>query len=153
MRCLSIETRQFARAKSDLDAILSNPGLMEHLRTDPSLIHHFHQATGKYLASGQAAEGRAIARAALNLAKVLKQRQGESHYHLAAYALSSRTDREFVAKTVQELAWAFEAHQDYRRDYARDEIFNPIRSQIDAAVSAQIFEYRRLAGRRPARTD
>jgi serine/threonine protein kinase/tetratricopeptide (TPR) repeat protein len=144
----SIESRRFEEARSDIDAVLEHPGLPEYLRKDPSFIRRFHLATYKYLMSGKLEEARAVAQAAVHLAFTLKLPRAESHLNVArAFAVSAIKDRQYIAKTVDELAWAFQAHEDYRRYYAQDETFNPIRQEIDAAVERRIEQYRSQLGR------
>jgi serine/threonine protein kinase len=145
-----IEAARFDEAARDLGAVLEAPGLLEHLRRDPSFIRRFHHATRKYLTNGKVGEARTLAQAAIHFVLTLKQPRAESHFNLAlVYAVSSRTDPEFLSKTVEELAWAFEAHADYRRYYAQEARFNPIRHQIDAAVERKIEEYRRRLLEKP----
>ena len=65
---LSIETRQFEEAQRDLDSVLTNPRLIEHIQKDPTFIRRFHHASRRYCLYGKFQEGRAIARRALDLA-------------------------------------------------------------------------------------
>ena len=143
------------RRKRDLDAIQYNTGLLEHLRKDPSFIGRFHTASSKFLNSGKVEEGRALAKAALHLAVVLEQPRAQSHYQLArAYAVLV-SNRFWIHRPDGrgQLVWAFEAHQDYRRYYAQDSMFDAIRRQIDAEVQSQILLYRRRLGRPLAEAD
>jgi hypothetical protein len=150
----SIEGQRFEAARRDIDAVLSHPGLADYLRKDPAFIRRFHLATYKYLMGGKLEEARSLAQAALRLVVALKQPLAESHFNLArAFAVSAIRDRQYIAKTVEQLAWSFQAHEDYRRYYAENEIFDPLRPQIDAVVERKVEEYRALRGRPLARAN
>jgi len=132
---LSIETRQFEAARRDLDSVLTNPGLIEHIRKDPTFIRRLHEASHRYSFYGKFQESRAIARRTLDLAITLRLPRGESHYNLAwAYAISARTDPQFIAKAADQLYRVFVANPLNHRNYARDPAFEPVRYQIDAEL-------------------
>ena len=108
---LSIETRRFEQAQRDLDSVLTNPGLIEHIQKDPTFIQRFHHASRQYCLNGKFQEGRAIARRALDLAITLGLPRAESHYNLArAYAISARTEPQFIAEAADQLYQAFVAN-------------------------------------------
>jgi serine/threonine protein kinase len=132
----AIESQRFGEARRDLEAILNHPGLISHLRKDPTFIRCLHRASGWFALSGHLEEGRALARRALDLALILKQHRGECHYYLArAYAISARTDPQFMAEAANQLYRALVANPEYReRYYEVDSLFDPVRVQIDAAL-------------------
>jgi len=129
---LAIETRRFEAAHREFDAVLTNPGLIEHVQKEPKFIRRFHHASRQYCLNGKFQEGRAIARRALDLAITLRLPPDESHYYLArAYAISARTDPQFIAKAADQLYWVFVAHPLNHGVYARDPAFKPVRAQVD----------------------
>jgi len=132
---LSIDARRFEEAQRDFDSVLTNPGLIEHLQMDPTFIRRFHLASRRYCLNGKFPEGRAIARRALDLAITLRLPRGESHYNLArAYAMSARTDPQFIAKAADQLYQLFVANPFNHGIYAIDPAFEPVRCQIDAEL-------------------
>jgi serine/threonine protein kinase len=132
---LSIEARRFEDAQRDIELVLANSGLFEHLKKDPAFIRRFHHAARRYLTNGKHQEGRAIARRALDLALAAGLPPAESHFNLArAYAVSARTDSRFVAPAADQLYKLFVAHPANRRFYTEDRAFDPVREQIDAVL-------------------
>ena len=132
---LSIETGRFEEAQRDLDAVLSNPGLIEHLQKDPTFIRCFHHASRGYCFNGKFQEGRATAQRALDLSITLGLPRGESHYNLArAYAMSARTDPQFIAEAADQLYRLFVANPLNHGIYTMEPAFEPVRYQIDAEL-------------------
>ncbi|MFI5456114.1 MAG: protein kinase [Isosphaerales bacterium] len=144
---LSIETRRFEAAHREFDAVLTNPGLIEHVQKEPKFIRRFHHASRQYCLNGKFQEGRAIARRALDLAITLRLPRGESHYNMArAYALSARTDPQFIADAADQLYRVFVANPVNHRIYTMDPAFEPVRYQLDAELRKKpdpTEEYRR----------
>jgi len=111
--------------------------LLARLRdpTHRALIPAFHDASRRYYLNGRVEEGRSIARRALDLAILLKRPRADSHYNLArAYAVSARTEPEFIARAANQLYRALVAHPLYRKYYAQDSAFSAVRVQIDAEL-------------------
>jgi len=132
---LSIDTRRFEAAQRDLDALLTNPRLIEHIQKEPAFIREFHYASRRYCLNGKFQEGRAIARRALDLAITLRLPRGESHYNMArAYAMSARIDPKFIAGAADQLYLVFVASPFNNRNYTMDPAFEPVRYQIDAEL-------------------
>jgi serine/threonine protein kinase/tetratricopeptide (TPR) repeat protein len=135
---LSIETHRFDEAKTDLDTVLNSPGLLEHIQKYPAFLKRFHRASRRYCAFGKFFEAREIARRALDFAIALGLPRGESHYNLArAYAISARTESQFIARAADQLFKVFAAEPLYRNAYVSDREFGPLRCRIDAELHQQ----------------
>jgi eukaryotic-like serine/threonine-protein kinase len=133
-----IKNKRFDEAHHDLELVLSHPHLMEYLRRNPPFWHFLLQASRQLSSAGRAEEGRAVARKVLDFANALHHLRSESHYNLAsAYAVSARTDPQFVPLAANELWWAFVAHPVYQDHYLRDPTFDLVRAQVDHEFHAK----------------
>ena len=115
--------------------MLNNPGLIDHCQKNPAFIRSFHHASRRYCLNGRFQEGRAIARRALDLAITVGLPRGESQFNMArAYAMSARTEPQFIAEAADQLCELFVANPLNQKIYARDPTFEPVRDQISAEM-------------------
>jgi tetratricopeptide (TPR) repeat protein len=154
---LSIDTRRFQAAARDLEAVLTSPGLIEHVKNDPNFIRRFHHASRRYSLNGKLQEARELARRTLDLSIALGLPRAESHYNLArTYAMSARADSQFVAQAADQLHKFLVAHPSNQSVYARDPAFAPVRHQIDEHLRSRpdpaALYHQRLSAP-PAKTD
>jgi hypothetical protein len=132
---LSIDARRFEEAQRDLDSVLNNPGLIDHSQKYPTFIRRFHHASRRYCLNGKFQEGRAIARRALDVSITLRLPRGESQFNMArAYAMSARTEPQFIAEAANQLYELFVANPLNQNIYASDPTFGPVRDQISAEM-------------------
>ncbi len=131
----AIEDERFGQALRDLDVVLEHPHLMEYLARNPSLLRALVQASRRLSLGGRVQEGQSLARRALEFANTLHQFRGATHFNLAsAYAISARSDPQFVRLAAKELCRSLVAHPLYRDYYLVDPTFDAVRAQIDEEV-------------------
>ena len=143
----AVEAGRLDDALLDIEAVIDDPGLVDHLQNEAvllaqlggpnqlSLASLLHDASRRYCASGRVKDGQMIATRALDLAIALDRPTGESHYDLArAYVFSADTGRKTLRKAANHLFRAFVTHPQYKQQYARDAAFNAVRARIDAIL-------------------
>jgi serine/threonine protein kinase len=132
----AIKSQQFDAAQRDLDRVLNDPGLIEYLRENPQRFQPFYDNTTRlYLLNGKVEEARVIARRARDFALILKRHYGASQYYLArVYAVSGRSDPQFIKDAADQLFLAFVANPDYQKWYTQDSWFDAVRVQVNAEL-------------------
>lgn len=143
----AIEAWQLDEALLDIEAVIDHPRLLEYLRDEPRVLAHFRQAdhpslisilqiaSRRYCATGRIADGKRIARRAVQLATALEQPAGESHYNLARAHVMGELHAGNINRAANQLFRAFVAHPDYKQHYASDKVFDPVRKRIDAILA------------------
>jgi tetratricopeptide (TPR) repeat protein len=136
---LAIRTGRFNDAGHDIDRVLAHPGLGAYLTEHADFINGFYAAAREYLNQGKVAEGRVLARRALDIAISRKLSRGYCHYVLArAYAMSSSTNPELLQQAAKQLQNAFKAKNDYYRPwYESDSEFDSVRAKIDSYLALE----------------
>lgn len=136
---LAIQSGRLNDAGRDIDCVLAHPGLNAYLTEHPEFINGLYSAARAYLVQGKVAEGRALARRALDLAISAKLFRGECHFILArAYVMSRSTNPDLVEEAAKHLQNAFIAKRDYYRPvYESDTTFDPVRAKIDSYLALQ----------------
>jgi serine/threonine protein kinase/predicted Zn-dependent protease len=134
---LAIQSGQFQDAGRDIERVLAHPGLNAYLAEHPDFINGLYSAASEYLNRAKVAEGRALARRALDLAISAKLSRGCCHYIVArAYVMSSSTNPEMIEEAAKHLGHAFSAKDDYYRPfYEHDTEFDSVRTKIDSYLA------------------
>jgi serine/threonine protein kinase/tetratricopeptide (TPR) repeat protein len=134
---LAIERSRFNEAARDIECVLSHRGLNTYIAEHSDFINGFYWAASAYLNQGKVAEGRSLARRALDLAISADLSRGACHYILArAYAMSSSTNPDMVVEAAKQLQYAFKANREYYRPiYERDNAFASVRTKIDCYLA------------------
>jgi serine/threonine protein kinase/tetratricopeptide (TPR) repeat protein len=148
---LAIRRGRFNEASRDIDRVLAHPGLDAYLAEHSDFINGLYSAANEFLIQGKVAEGRAVARRALDLAIRAKLSRGNCHFILArAYAMSSSTNPDLVEEAAKQLQHAFKAKHDYYRPfYETDPTFDPVRTKIDSYLSLESTSIPSSAAARP----
>ena len=142
----AIEARQFDEALPDIETVIDDPRLVDYLREEnllrsrfgqsnhPSFINVLQIVCRHYCATGRTTEAKRIARRAVQLATVLDQPTGESHYSLARAHVLGDTRSSTVRKAANQLFHAFVAHPRFKQRYTQDSAFDAVRHRIDSIL-------------------
>ncbi len=130
---LAIQSGRFNEASRDVAGVLAHPGLNAYLVDHPDFINGLYSAASEYLNQGKVADGKALARRALDLAISAKLSRGCCHYILArAYVMSSSSNPELIEEAAKHLQNAFIAKREYYLPfYESDTAFDSVRPKID----------------------
>ncbi len=137
--CWEVESQRFPEAAQDFEVVFKHPGLVDHLGLNPNLINSLLVASHSYLRLGKLDESRDISRRSLNLAIAIKGNRGNCHFALArAYAATARSLPNYLARAAKQLRYSFQANESaYRRAYALDSAFDPVRGSLDALLRSK----------------
>jgi serine/threonine protein kinase len=132
----AIAARRFDAARSELDAVLSHPGLEDYVRDHGGSLGRFFDVTDLYLKAGKADDARTVAECARDLAIRGRCDRGGAHYNLAiVYAVLGESDCHFIDEAAKQLFRAFIVHPDFQQMYRQEtRWFNAARARIDAAL-------------------
>jgi tetratricopeptide (TPR) repeat protein len=135
------DSHQFDRAGRDFDALLGHPGLIEYFRKNPKCIDTFRYAIRDFLRNAKGDEARVIGRRALNLAIAINLQigRGDLYYELGRAYASAGLDRpRYIEEAAELLFCAFVANREYIKKYKNNNLFNPVRAQIDRALKNEM---------------
>jgi hypothetical protein len=132
---LSLDTGRFEAAQQDLDALMTNPGLVDYIHNNPTFLHYLHCAADEYSLKGKVDQSRALARGILDLAIKVGLPLGDSHYSLArACAAASRAHPPLIKETAAHLRLAFSENESYESQYETDKVFDALRPGLSAEL-------------------
>jgi eukaryotic-like serine/threonine-protein kinase len=142
----AIAARQFDEALPDIETVIDDPRLVDYLRQENLLLSRFGQSNDSsflsvlqtvcrhYCATGRITEGKRIARRAVQLATLLDQPTGESHYNLARAHAAGDVRTVSINRAANQLFHAFVAHPLFKERYTHDPAFDAVRQRIDAIL-------------------
>ncbi len=132
----SLEQGRFQEARNDLDLVLNRPVLISYLRKDPDHFKFLCLVAERFVRRGLVDEALRIADMAVSCSiHELKQSrsQGLCHFYKAmVLSVAARSDRTQVADAAAHLQLAIYANDKFKVWYQRQELFDPVRTRINA---------------------
>jgi tetratricopeptide (TPR) repeat protein len=131
----SLEEGRLQEARQDLELILIAPQLSALLREDPECARFLAFTTYRLARRGLTESAVRLGRKLVVLCMELHIPRGQAYYYLAkARSVAARADAEQIEQAAENLQYAITAHRRFRDWYRNDHVFDPVRTQIDAAL-------------------
>ena len=127
--------RHFHAAVGDLDPVLDHPNLIDYLRSDSENLTFLINTASQLARHHLAGDALRIADRLISCSPELGPYRGRFYYTKAAVlSVGARSDPEQIPQVAKHLKFAFIAHARFKEWYRQDELFDPIRAQLDAVI-------------------